>query len=136
MSPLTYYIESKVSSGLKRQAKERKMYMSAKEKKLTMIEQLDFLSEQITKKSNGEDFKLNKMTVQVCEPPKYNREMIAELRSRLNLTQRTFALVLGISPRTVESWERGATEPKGNSERLMSFIDNDPNLVANIIKTI
>lgn len=98
-----------------------------------LLDSLDVLEKEIIKRKNGEQTNLKKMTISVVEPPKYTQFEIINLRKKLSLTQKTFALILGVSSRTVESWERGATKPKANSERLMSFFDNDPTLVDQIL---
>ncbi len=99
----------------------------------SLLEHLTTLEKEVIKMKNGEKTNLKKMTISVVEPPEYNQDKIITLRKKLSLTQKTFALILGVSSRTVESWERGATKPKANSERLMSFFDNDPSLVDQIL---
>lgn len=54
---------------------------------------------------------------------------IKETRSMLNLTQKGFADVLGVSPRTVESWEAGRTTPTPTAAKLIYLIHEDNSLV-------
>ena len=51
---------------------------------------------------------------------------IKEIRRKLKMSQSVFALVLGVSKRTVESWEIGRYTPDGAARRLISIIQKDP----------
>jgi transcriptional regulator with XRE-family HTH domain len=46
-------------------------------------------------------------------------EAIKELRARLQLTQETFARILGVSFATVNRWENGKAEPTGDYSRVL-----------------
>jgi transcriptional regulator with XRE-family HTH domain len=46
-------------------------------------------------------------------------ETIKELRARLQLTQETFARILGVSFATVNRWENGKAEPTGDYSRVL-----------------
>ena len=54
---------------------------------------------------------------------------VAELRKSLNLTQKAFAKILGVSPRTVEAWESGRTTPSPTARNLLYLISLDHSLV-------
>ena len=54
-------------------------------------------------------------------------EEIKNTRSKLGLSQGMFALVVGVSKRTVESWEAGRYAPDGAARRLISVMQKDPN---------
>lgn len=56
----------------------------------------------------------------------------AEVRKSLSLTQRAFAAVLGVSCRTVESWESGRSNPAPTAKKLMYLIREDPTLVGKL----
>jgi len=51
-----------------------------------------------------------------------NKDQIREIRMQAQMTQHVFADYLGVSPKTVEAWERGRTHPTGPAYRLMSFL--------------
>ena len=57
----------------------------------------------------------------------------ARLRKSLNMTQRQFARVIGVSPRTVESWEIGRSTPSPTAKNLLFLIYKNPALVAELI---
>ena len=54
---------------------------------------------------------------------------VAKTRTSLNMTQRTFAALLGVSCRTVEAWECGKSNPTPTAKKLIFLIHNDPSLV-------
>ncbi len=54
---------------------------------------------------------------------------VASVRKDLNLSQKSFASVLGVSPRTVEAWETGRTTPSPTAKNLMYLISTDRTLV-------
>lgn len=54
---------------------------------------------------------------------------VFEIRTSLSMTQRSFATLLGVSIRTVESWESGRTNPTPTAKKLMFLIKNDHTLV-------
>ena len=51
---------------------------------------------------------------------------IKEIRKSTGLTQVLFARFMGVSPKTVESWEAGRNHPEGAACRLLTLTRNDP----------
>ena len=43
----------------------------------------------------------------------------AEARARVGLSQQAFAVLLGVSPRTLQDWEQGRREPTGAAKTLL-----------------
>ena len=58
---------------------------------------------------------------------------VAEIREALNMTQREFAAVLGVSPRTVEAWEAGRTTPAPTAKKLLFLIREDHRLAQKLL---
>ena len=54
---------------------------------------------------------------------------VAGARKSLQLTQKSFAKVLGVSPRTVEAWESGRTTPSPTAKNLMYLLSTDHSLL-------
>lgn len=54
---------------------------------------------------------------------------VVEVRNSLSMTQKSFAAILGVSCRTVESWESGRTTPTPTAKKLMFLINQDHSLV-------
>lgn len=53
-----------------------------------------------------------------------------KIRSSMGMSQAKFALMLGISQRTLEGWEQGRRRPKGPARRLLEVAQNFPEAVA------
>ena len=60
----------------------------------------------------------------VCEA--ISVDEIKETRSKLGVSQGVFAVVLGVSKKTVESWETGRYTPDGAARRLITMLKEDP----------
>lgn len=54
---------------------------------------------------------------------------VVQVRQSLSMTQRAFANVLGVSVRTVESWEAGKSNPTPTAKKLIHLIQSDPTIV-------
>lgn len=54
---------------------------------------------------------------------------VAEVRTSLDMTQKSFAAMLGVSSRTVEAWECGKSTPTPTAKKLIYLIKNDHSLV-------
>lgn len=54
---------------------------------------------------------------------------IAEERKKLDMTQKAFASLLGVSRRTVEAWETGKSNPSPTARNLIYLISQDHSLV-------
>jgi len=48
------------------------------------------------------------------------------IRERVGMSQETFALMLGVSKRTLENWEQGRRQPTGAARSLLRIVDADP----------
>ena len=65
--------------------------------------------------------------------PEYNAADVARVRMGLQLSQRDLAAVLGVSPRTVESWEIGKNTPNGSARNLLYLIEHNHELVQQLV---
>jgi len=81
---------------------------------------------------NGDKTKA-RSTVYKIPVPEYKANDVVRVRSKLNLSQRGFANVLGVSSRTVEAWEGGRNEPNGAARHLIYLIEKDGNLVNDLV---
>ena len=57
---------------------------------------------------------------------------VAELRRSLNMSQKSFAAILGVSTRTVEAWEAGRVTPSPTAKKLMFLISEDHSIVSKL----
>lgn len=72
--------------------------------------------------AKGDDSKARRMHVTVAELPNFHDKEIKQIRENLNLTQKNFAYVLGVSPKTVEAWESGRNTPQGIAQRFLQLL--------------
>ena len=73
--------------------------------------------------------KVNLRTTRLNVSPvreKIEADEIKETRKKLGMTQGVFAIVIGVSKKTVESWESGRYSPDGAARRLISVMQKDP----------
>jgi len=71
------------------------------------------------------DLRTSKISISpVCET--ITVDEIKETRRKLGMSQGVFAVVLGVSKKTVESWESGRYTPDGAARRLISIMRTDP----------
>ena len=53
----------------------------------------------------------------------------AEARARVGLSQQEFALLLGVSARTLQDWEQGRREPTGAAKTLLRVAVSNPEVL-------
>ena len=51
---------------------------------------------------------------------------IKAIRQNIGLTQEKFAMMVGVSPRTLQNWEQGHRKPEGPALALLTIFNNDP----------
>ena len=59
---------------------------------------------------------------------------VHSVRESLEMTQKEFAKILGVSVRTVATWESGRSVPNPTARNLMFLIAEDPGLVEQLQK--
>ena len=59
-------------------------------------------------------------------PARYNSRLVQDTRELLGASQAVFAQFLGVSTRTVHSWEQGINQPSEMASRFMDEIRRDP----------
>lgn len=68
--------------------------------------------------------------IQVPRPPKtLSPKDIVLIRQKLNCSQTVFALLLNISPKTVQAWEQGSREPGDAALKLLSIAKKHPEVL-------
>lgn len=48
------------------------------------------------------------------------------IREKVGLSQNRFAMLIGVSKRTLENWEQGRRHPSGPAKALLRILDTDP----------
>ena len=54
---------------------------------------------------------------------------IKNVRERLNVSQSEFALMIGVSVRTLQNWEQGRRKPEGPAKALLRIASRNPQAV-------
>lgn len=60
------------------------------------------------------------------EPPEYQPEEVAAVRSQVRASQSVFAKLLGVSVQAVQAWEQGQNPPSPTARRLLEIIEQNP----------
>jgi len=61
---------------------------------------------------------------------------VREIRQRLGLSQRQFAVLLGISVRTLQNWEQGRRRPRGAAWMLLQIAARHPDVVLDVARDV
>ncbi len=64
-----------------------------------------------------------KSAARVTEFPEPEVKLI---REKVGLSQNRFAMLIGVSKRTLENWEQGRRHPSGPAKALLRILDTDP----------
>ena len=54
---------------------------------------------------------------------------IKNVREKLNVSQNEFALMIGVSVRTLQNWEQGRRKPEGPAKALLRIASKNPKAV-------
>ena len=60
---------------------------------------------------------------------------IKKIRSRLDVSQAQFALMIGVSKSTLQNREQGRREPEGPAKALLRIVDKKPEAVLEALQT-
>ena len=66
---------------------------------------------------------------QVARVTKIKVPEAAEARARVGLSQQEFAILLGVSARTLQDWEQGRREPTGAAKTLLRVAVSNPEVL-------
>ena len=75
--------------------------------------------------------KAKKTVLSIAPVDEFTPDEIREIRKSTGLTQVLFAKYMGVSVKTVESWEAGRNHPVGAACRLLTLTRNDPTFPQN-----
>jgi putative transcriptional regulator len=60
---------------------------------------------------------------------------IKMVRENLNVSQNEFALMIGVSVRTLQNWEQGRRQPEGPAKALLRIASKNPRAVLQALHT-
>lgn len=66
----------------------------------------------------------SRLVPNVPEPPPFDRARLLRLREHFQMGQTGFAVLLKVSPKTVQSWEQGIRHPSGATLRLLQLLES------------
>ena len=95
----------------------------------SMFEDLMLSMEQASAYATGDHKKARVHKISVREVPTFDSQDVKRIRHQLHLTQKLFATLMGVSVKTVESWEKGTNHPNGAASRLLEVIESDPEII-------
>jgi putative transcriptional regulator len=79
---------------------------------------------------HGETRDLRVSRIRAPRPPKaMSPKEIARIRRQFNCSQSVFALMLNISPKTVQAWEQGLREPSDAALKLLTIAKKHPEVL-------
>jgi putative transcriptional regulator len=55
-----------------------------------------------------------------------------DIRKKLQLSQSAFAVLMGVSVRTIQDWEQGRRSPKGPAKSLLRVAEQHPEVFSDI----
>lgn len=79
--------------------------------------------------AKSKEKKLSRRSVTVIPVKEYQADEIKKIRKSTGMSQKTFASYIGVSDKTIESWEAGTNHPSGAASRLLNMMEMDENLV-------
>lgn len=69
-------------------------------------------------------------------PTAYDPKRVKKTRQLLHVSQKVFAILLGVSVKTVSAWEQGITTPGTMARRFMEEIRASPTYWANRLRAV
>lgn len=58
---------------------------------------------------------------------------VKAIRAKLDMSQSEFALMIGVSPATLQNWEQGRRQPEGPARALLKVAAMNPGAVADAL---
>lgn len=79
-------------------------------------------------KGNLKNVRTSKVTVSPL--PRYTKDDIKNIRKSLNVSQKVFADIIGVSKKTIEAWESGRNSPNGPAQRVLEIISKNHSIIS------
>ncbi|RJP27576.1 MAG: helix-turn-helix domain-containing protein [Candidatus Omnitrophota bacterium] len=57
------------------------------------------------------------------------------VREKLNVSQNEFALMIGVSVRTLQNWEQGRRKPEGPAQALLRIASKNPQTILDALES-
>jgi putative transcriptional regulator len=59
---------------------------------------------------------------------KYPASRVRDIRERTKLSQSEFAMLIGVSIKTLQNWEQARRKPRGPAAALLRIVDKEPEI--------
>ena len=79
------------------------------------------LEQAIMYETDGGSF--HEKTYTISPVKRYTNSEIRDIRMKAGMTQKVFALYMGVTNKAVEAWECGRTHPTGSACRLLEVLE-------------
>lgn len=70
--------------------------------------------------------KIRKGQLKAARVFEYQPIDVKKIRTRLNVSQNQFALMIGVSKSTLQNWEQNRRKPEGPAKALLTIVDKNP----------
>ena len=77
----------------------------------------------------GKSTGARKRIISVIPVTQYKGNEVKQIRENLNISQASFAELMGVSVKTVEAWETGRNIPQGPAQRMLDLLKNESEIV-------
>lgn len=68
---------------------------------------------------------LRTANIEINPVEEFTAKEVKDIRISLNMSQSVFAILMGVSNKTVEAWEAGTNKPTGSARRLLGMLKED-----------
>ncbi len=102
-------------------------------------EKFDLLMESLQEAKEhvkGKKTSVRVITWEIIPVPSFEAKDIKRIREKVGLSQPLFSELLGISVKTVRSWEQGIASPSKASSRLLESLDKARDKMLNLYQEI
>lgn len=93
------------------------------------IEIIEGLNEIVLIEKGRKAAGLSNDSISILPVNEFKPDVIKMMRHKFEMTLPVFAELLGVSTRTLESWESGFRKPSGTHARLLQVITHDPGIL-------
>lgn len=88
------------------------------------------------KHAKGENVKAKVIKWEIADVSTFSNKQVQKIRHKVGVSQPLFAQLLGVSVKTVRSWEQGIATPSGPSCRLLEVFDKSRTEVLSLYHSI
>ncbi|MBN2851124.1 MAG: helix-turn-helix domain-containing protein [Clostridia bacterium] len=80
------------------------------------------------------NLKVRTRVLEILPVDKFEKTDIKNIRKSLDLSQKTFSCLMGVSIKTIEAWESGENIPGGPAQRMLNLLRDDASIVDKFVR--